>query len=203
MPRGPSDGPPGLSHLLAPWVVALAVTASAIYFNRRPDWDVAAPYFMAAHGLGVLAAWSGAGRGARAAWWWAVGMVVLGLGLEWRDRLAVALLLALTLWAWQRGRRDTPTASAASSPVAGLLCRATASLGQSSYAMFLVHFPVCLVVNAAFDEFVPHAPRPQAVGLVLAWVASVAAGAWFHRGVERPVTRWLSGRRAVGAWVRV
>ena len=185
----------GLVHVFAPWVVALAVTASAIYFNRQADWDVAAPYFMAAHGLGVLAAWSRAGRGARAAWWFAVAMVVLGLGIEWRERLALALLLALALWAWERGRHRAASQPAPTAASQGRVVRTTIALGQSSYAMFLVHFPVCLVVNAAFDEFVPHAPWPQAVGLVLAWAASVVAGGWFHRHAERPLTRWLAARR--------
>lgn len=198
MSRGEPDATAasaGMVPVVAPWVVALAVSASAIYFNRQPDWDVAAPYFMAAHGLGVLAAWAGTGRGARAAWWFAVVMVVLGLGFEWRDRLAFALLLALILWAWAGARRRSGYLAASARRAPGRAVRTTIALGQSSYAMFLVHFPVCLVVNAAFDEFVPHAPWPQAGGLVLAWAASVAAGEWFHRRAERPVTRWLAARR--------
>ncbi|MBY0469131.1 MAG: acyltransferase family protein, partial [Burkholderiaceae bacterium] len=47
-----------------PWGVVMAVAWSAWCVNRDSTWDVFAPYFFAAHGLGALAAWA---RGSRAA----------------------------------------------------------------------------------------------------------------------------------------
>jgi peptidoglycan/LPS O-acetylase OafA/YrhL len=52
-----------------------------------------------------------------------------------------------------------------------------------------VHFPVCLVVNAGFTRFVPPDAEWQAIGAVLAWAASLAAGAAFYRWVEAPLGR--------------
>jgi peptidoglycan/LPS O-acetylase OafA/YrhL len=53
-----------------------------------------------------------------------------------------------------------------------------------SYAIFLVHFPICLVINAAFTHLHPDVPVIQGAGIALAWGLSVLAGSWFHRGVE-------------------
>ena len=69
-------------------------------------------------------------------------------------------------------------------------------LAAISYAVFLIHFPVCLIVNAAFAAFVPPQPWLQAAGVLLAWGLSVGAGGWFHRAVELPAGRWLAERRA-------
>jgi peptidoglycan/LPS O-acetylase OafA/YrhL len=61
-----------------------------------------------------------------------------------------------------------------------------------SFSVFLVHFPVCLVVNAAFTRFVSDQPHEQALGMLLAWAASLAAGAAFYRWVELPLGRVLT-----------
>jgi peptidoglycan/LPS O-acetylase OafA/YrhL len=62
-------------------------------------------------------------------------------------------------------------------------------LGKNSYSIFLVHFPVCLVVNAAFTRFMPDEAAWQALGTLLAWSASLAGGAAFSRWVEIPLGR--------------
>jgi peptidoglycan/LPS O-acetylase OafA/YrhL len=59
--------------------------------------------------------------------------------------------------------------------------------------VFLVHFPVCLVVNAAFTRFVSEQAHVQAFGMVVAWGVSPAAGELFHRWVEAPLGRALKG----------
>jgi len=62
-------------------------------------------------------------------------------------------------------------------------------LGKNSYSIFLVHFPVCLIVNAAFTRFVPVDAEWQLVGTVFAWAASLTGGAVFCRWVEAPLGR--------------
>jgi peptidoglycan/LPS O-acetylase OafA/YrhL len=74
--------------------------------------------------------------------------------------------------------------------------------GNISFSIFLVHFPVCLVVNAAFTRFAPQDVLVQTAGVILAWIASMIAGALFHYGVELPIGRALMsvpGRRPVPA----
>jgi peptidoglycan/LPS O-acetylase OafA/YrhL len=65
-------------------------------------------------------------------------------------------------------------------------------LAKISFSVFLVHFPVCLVVNAAFERFVVEQSYMQAVGMLVAWVASLTAGAIFFRWVETPLGRVLA-----------
>jgi peptidoglycan/LPS O-acetylase OafA/YrhL len=57
-------------------------------------------------------------------------------------------------------------------------------LGQISYSVFLVHYPVSLVINALFERFAPHSPEIQLGGMFVAWLASIGGGALFYRQVE-------------------
>lgn len=174
---------------LAPALVVAGVAASLLHFNLDAGWDVAAPYFFGAYGLGALVAWWVAAGRPR---WQGLALallVLLALALEWRSRIAVAAVVALVLalagsrGAWLRGS------------AAAVIER----LAAISYAVFLIHFPVCLLVNAAFAAFVPAQPWLQAAGVLLAWGASVGAGWWFHRLVELPAGRWLAERHAATA----
>lgn len=186
----------GLPSRAGPWVLASMVAASALYFNRRPSWDVAAPYFLAPYGLGALAAWGRLQRHARRAWWVAVTAVAVALAIDPRGRLALALVVATGLWVWQaRGAHGRWPGRVAGRSYAGLLALTT-RLARSSYAVFLVHFPVLLLVNGLFSAFVPAHPWPQLAGVVLAWGASLVAGDLFHRWAERPLAVWLDRWRA-------
>ncbi len=189
-----SKGPDTAKRVL-PLGVVCAVAWSALHVNRIAAWDIAAPYFFAAHGLGALAAWARVGRTARMAFGLAMASVLLGLWLEWRERLALAASVAALLWAWQRTRSSF---SVHATPRSGRVLGVVHYLSRISYAVFLLHFPVCLVVNAAFTEFVPAQPWPQAFGMLLAWTSSVAVGALFHHMAEAPAMRWITRRRSTG-----
>jgi peptidoglycan/LPS O-acetylase OafA/YrhL len=65
-------------------------------------------------------------------------------------------------------------------------------MARISYSVFLIHFPVCLIVNAAFTRFVPAEPHLQAAGMLVAWAASLAVGAAFFRWVEVPLGRVMT-----------
>jgi peptidoglycan/LPS O-acetylase OafA/YrhL len=68
-----------------------------------------------------------------------------------------------------------------------------AFLGRISYALFLVHFPVCLLANALFVRLGLNAPGAALAFMALAWAASIAIATLFYRWVEKPAT---SGRIA-------
>ncbi|QET06214.1 MULTISPECIES: acyltransferase family protein [Cupriavidus] len=165
-----------------PLVAALAV-ASLFWFNRDAAWDVWAIYFFGAYGAGSLAFWaSDKSRSSRAL----VALAAVGvaaLAVDFRLRIAVALATALVLAIARRGGwlEDWPRG------------RVAAYFGKISYSVFLVHFPVCLVVNAFVHHVAPGQPVLNALGMVLAWVASNVAGALFHRHVE---SRDLAGQLA-------
>jgi len=172
---------PGIPSWIAPAVVAACTAASLMVFNLDSSWDAWGPYFFGSYGLGALAWWASerAPTPLRATAMAGTILLLGGLALEeeFRSRIAVALGTALLLIPACRGLIRIP----------GQDSRFVRFFGRVSYAVFLVHFPVCLVVNAAFTRFAPALPEVQAVGVLLAWVASIVAGAAFHRWIEQPL----------------
>ena len=154
--------------------VSLLCALSLFWFNRDPRWDETALYFAGAYGFGMLA-WLGA-RAPRPAWA-AAALLALGLSallVDFRGRIAVALATAvLLLWA---GR-----AAAGRLPVPGWVT----ALAHRSYAVFLIHFPVCLAVGAVVELLWPAAPWPAAAGMLLAFGLSLVAGHLLYESVER------------------
>ncbi len=156
-------------------VAALAV-ASLFHFNLDAEWDAWGVYFFGSYALGVASYWATNGRPQRVAWWLVpvVAVVVLALLVEYRPRIAVALVVALALaLARHCGALERWPKS-----------RLVGYLGRTSYSLFLVHFPVCLLVNALFSRLARNDPWLNLAGLFVAWLASVAAAALFYRFVE-------------------
>lgn len=175
---------------LLPVLVVTVVSASLLVFNRDSDWDVWAPYFFGSYGLGILAWWaSDPGRRPASVVLLLVMILVpalLALVLDFRSRIALALVVACVLFLFGRARPGRCAGRAQS-----LINKA----GQISFSVFLVHFPICLLMNAAFARFIPAQPQAQAFGMLLAWGASLAAGAAFFRWVEGPLGRMLTHSR--------
>ena len=172
----------------APLLVVAAVLASLFYFNLDSDWDNWAPYFFGAYGLGALAYWLSRADAGRSATAWLAGMALLtglSLAMDWRSRIALALGVALALaWAHRSGWLFTWPRS-----------RTLGYLGRISYAVFLVNFPVALVVNAGFTRYASPDPWVQTLGVLVAWLACNLAGAAFHHGVEQRLARLGRSRR--------
>lgn len=168
-------------------VTAALVLASLLHFNRDAGWDEAAPYFFGAYGAGALAAWWIAAPGRLVSPRLAALLLLgsaLALVIDYRPRIALALTIALAL-------------ALAAPRARGLRGRAGAlvqALSRISYSLFLVHFGVCLVVNAVFTRFLPATVPVQGLGLLLAWAASLAAAAVFHRWIEAPALAWVAAR---------
>lgn len=173
---------------LSATLLLLGVILSLYGFNLDSDWDNWAIYFLGSYGLGVLAYWAAQPRhGLKGLGWLLLFtlLVVGALAVEFRERIALALVVALLLgvaqqgqwlYRWPRGR-------------------AWAYFGQISYSVFLLNFPVALVVNALFTRFAPADPWVQTGGMLLAWVACNLAGAAFFHLVEQPLGRWGSSPR--------
>lgn len=166
-------------------VVVLLAAASLWGFNRDADFDNWAVYFFGAYGLGMMAFW--AVRSPRAWAWGALMSLLTGvaLWLEWRDRIALAGATALALvivmrspkrFSWQGQSR-------------------LQQLGQMSYSVFLVHFPVCLLVNAVVTWFWPDSLAINLVGLWAAFALSLATGRLLYQRVERHMPSWQDALR--------
>lgn len=161
------------------------LTAGSLFgFNLQRDLDMWAPYFFGAYGLGMLAAWVHGARAPAAGRWGllVMGLLIVGaLALAWRDRLVVAGITALCL------------ASRLNSPAWSVLAgwRPLAWLARTSYAVFLAHYPVCLLTGALVPVLWPDSTPAAGLGLLATWGLSLLAGWALHAGIEQPVMAWL------------
>ena len=168
-------------HLKLTGLVLIAglTVVSLFAFNRNDFWDETAFYFFGSYGLGILVYWA-SNRQQHIVWLALLGaLVIAALLVDFRSRIAVAgiVMLALGL-ARQYGVLG-------SWPVPNFLTY----LGRISYSIFLVHFPLCLVVNATFFRFFPHQPVISIFGLILAIGISILGGALLFKWIEsRPLT---------------
>lgn len=195
-------GRTGLDRRLGLGLVAALAVLSLLVFNRHAGLDDTAFYFFGAYGLGMLAYW--AGGSSRPRRWIALlaAIGILALALDWRTRIAVALAAALALawtrWRQQAALRGDGAASgrdgaaipqrrpAAAPPALAPLER----LGRMSYSVFLVHFPVCILVSLAVDRGWPDDPLANAAGMAAALLLSMGAGLLLHHAVERRADSW-------------
>jgi peptidoglycan/LPS O-acetylase OafA/YrhL len=163
-----------------PLLVAGVALVSLFYFNRDDAWDVSALYFFGSYAFGVGCAWALRSRVPVRLLALVAMLGVAALLFDFRPRVAVALATALALGS------------------ASLVWRHTghpllASLSRHSYALFLVHFPVCLLMNALLHRFDPDDGFTNVLGLLLAWTLSNLASIYFHRYLEKPLARgWPS-----------
>lgn len=170
-------------------IVALAA-ASLWTWNLNTDWDIWGLYFMGAYGLGMMTWWATHSPLRRQRMLWILVIAALGtsaLLLAWRDRIAVATASALLLsvcgnlhWpaAWRRFHL---------APLAWI--------GQRSYSIFLIHFPMCLLVNAEVSRSWPANVLANSVGMLVAVLLSIAAGAPLYDWTENTKPTWPHLRR--------
>ena len=165
-------------------VLITALTlGSLLIFNRENSWDETAFYFFGSFGLGVLVYWASSRKNSTL-WFLLLSMLVMAaLLVDFRSRVAVAGIVMLLLGL---ARQFSPLMK--NLPLPNFLT----ALGRISYSVFLVHFPLCLLVNTAFFYFFPAEPAMNALGLILAIGVSIYGGALFFRWVEsRPLTQVL------------
>jgi peptidoglycan/LPS O-acetylase OafA/YrhL len=164
-------------------LVASLGLGALFYFNLNPELDDWGIYFFGSYALGALSYWASA-KG-RSHLWLPLILVVgaAALLMDYRLRIALALVTAMLLGV---------------SRLTGVLERWPDSkwlgyLGRTSYSVFLVHFPVCLVVNALFEYFTHRGGYTGILAALLAWMASVIAGGIFYRYVENRRQWWPAG----------
>lgn len=165
----------------APFLVAALAAASLFYFNLDANWDNWGVYFFGSYALGATSFWA-SDRRRSAAWMGAIWVVgIAALIVDFRLRIGIAVAVAMLLGISRRS---------------GLLeswpdLRPIAFLGRISYSIFLVHFPIYLLVSALYDRSGSESASVALFAMATAWASSIVAGYAFHQFVES---------RAPGYW---
>lgn len=175
-------------------VVSLMI-ASLFYFNRNENLDNWALYFFGSYGLGASAAWATQSR-RPLSWLCLLTLVgVLALVVDFRIRIAVALSVAL--WLAAASLRDGTAAQLATR--LEWFDRRIHVLGQSSYSLFLIHFPVLLLGNAVFAKMNLSSPGAGIAMFLGCWALSNGLSVLFERYVEAPLARWGMSKGSTNA----
>lgn len=175
-------------------LVLVLMVASLYFFNRHPVWDVWAVYFFGAYGLGAAVYWAASSKQAGRYLSLLMAIGLLALWVDFRGRIAVALVVALLLGLIQVRVTLVPLAARCLEAVVERLDW----LHPASYALFLVHFPVCLLGNALFVQGQWQGAGAGATALMLTWATSLVLAVVFHHKVELPLSRVLRGPRGGG-----
>ena len=162
-------------------VVALLCTASMWLFNRVDELDIWAIYFLAAYGLGVLAAWAKRSPFEAKVFWLTALLAVGALWFEYRTRLSLALITAIWLVV-------KPKAMVHWTPMKRVVHR----LSNSAYVLFLTHFGLIVLFSAIWN--MGHLDDAY-VALALtsfAWLCCMSLGLFLHEKAEVPIHHWIS-----------
>lgn len=166
-------------------LIVVLTVLSLFVCNRNPALDDYAIYFFGAYGMGVLA--YGFVRAER----FGMGVVtltVLGVAacfVEWRARIALACFTACILCVVGSGAR-----------LSAQLEKTIAYFGRTSYSLFLIHFPLLLIVNALYA----HGGLNAGVAVLLFWLGANLAADLFYRWVELPSMRIRAEHFTVALW---
>ena len=181
--------PRGWRAFIGPWLVLSLAAASLWLFNRYPGLDDWGLYFFGAYGLGALMHWVMVSRHPRSYFVLISAIGLAALAIEWRERVAVALVTAWVLAALHARHQRRPWR----------LPRAWGELGRHSYSLFLVHYPVCLLVNALFEQQAMTSAAAGLAMMALAWGLANLASVPFHRWIEAPAGRLRLGQTLAAA----
>lgn len=153
---------------------------SLLWWNLDAGLDAWAPYFAGSYALGMLACVLR--RGARVPTPLALGVVgaigLLALVLAWRSRIAVATLTAMALCA--HGLLDVWLQRL---PARAL--QALRELAAASYPMFLLHYPLLVLVCASVAGLTDE-PLLLAGAVLACWPLSVGLGLLVQRWMDAP-----------------
>jgi peptidoglycan/LPS O-acetylase OafA/YrhL len=165
----------GLLVLL--WFLLSAM--SLLWWNRQDNMDVEGLYFFGSYGLGMLAYRVRLSRITAKGWGLIFVLGLVAILLEPRLRMGVAWVLALLLAAWPKS-----TPAQVHKLAWPYLRQGLTHVARQSYAIFLAHFGVSLLVSALWFYADWQAPWLNLVGLGVSLVLSLWAGNVLYRQVE-------------------
>jgi peptidoglycan/LPS O-acetylase OafA/YrhL len=154
---------------------------SLFYFNLHSKWDLWAIYFFPYFFMGVVVHRALHIKRYEGEFWFYIIVVVVAMAFEWRWRMASAVLVGLLLFVACKSSFGTRWPKS----------RIIAQMGKVSYSLFLVHYPVLILVASTWERHSWTSPSQAVVGLFMAFVLSVAVSFIFQRYIELPVARLI------------
>lgn len=168
------------------WVLT---AASLWWWNLQADLEDYGVYFLGAYGLGWLAYYVRQNHQQTQAWVVLIALGVVAWWLDPRSRLVAAwgasMVLAFGPLAGFKGAMGLQSTWQ----------RWVQRLSKVSYAVFVIHFSVSLLVSAGVTYFWPTQILPNALGMLTSLSLSLWAGALLFKHVESPKAsfkRWLT-----------
>ena len=162
---------------------------SLFHFNLNEAWDNWWLYFFPYFFMGIVIDRSVRGEADKLEFWLCLLLFGGAMTFEWRWRLLSALVVGLLLFVVEKrgwGARWPQV-------------RMISWLGKISFSLFLVHFPVLVLVGTLWSRFDWVSPTAGAAGLIFAYGLSLLAADLFHRFVERPAGRLYRRKPRAGA----
>jgi hypothetical protein len=145
------------------------------------ELDIWAIYFLAAYGLGVLAAWAKRSPFEAKVFWLTALLAVGALWFEYRTRLSLALITAIWLVI-------KPKAMVHWTPMKRVVHR----LSNSAYVLFLTHFGLIVLFSAIWNMGHLHDAYVALALTSFAWLCCVSLGLFLHEKAEVPIHHWIS-----------
>jgi peptidoglycan/LPS O-acetylase OafA/YrhL len=170
---------PSRGYAIARWTLLAMGLVSAFFWNRIPSLDRFGSYFLASYVLGMVAGWTREGSVSKGFFWGYLGAIAFALHVDFRSRLALAGVIAALL-VLARGQVWLDKFCST---------RPVQRLGVVTYSLFLIHFPICLLINAWWSSGLPPDPWRALLGMALAWGLSIVGAFLFYHLVETHLAR--------------
>ena len=164
------------TRLITLIIFSALTIASVIFFNRHDIYDVWFIFFFATYGLGLLTAFLVRSRSHHVLILSVAAITIFSLYYQdFRERLSVALITALILFSsyesnWSQSK---------------LWNNPLRKIGEMSYSIFLVHFPVSLVVSGIWVQLYPSDPWMNVFGMGLSALLSLLLALPFYKYLEK------------------
>ena len=152
------------------------------FFNLTPDLDNYAVYFFGAYGLGLLAFWASKQRLALVVFVFTIAMALGSFVFEPRARVLIAVVTSLCLYFSTRLGAAKGFVSKA---------KYIHLLSDSSYALFLNHFAVIIMLSGVWLHFKLQSEVSAWIFITVGWIFSFIYSLLLHQYVEKPGVRFV------------
>jgi peptidoglycan/LPS O-acetylase OafA/YrhL len=161
-------------------IVWLLMLVALFGFNRWRSLDIWAIYFFGSFGLGAAVAFRLSKNKQNAGIFWIALVSIFGLAnaIEWRTGLLVALVCAALLW-WANAQQVVSLGERQPSH------QWLKKFSGDSYALFLFHYPVVMLIGAIIDISWPQQVTPAMLGLIASWAISMLVAFGVTRALSR------------------